>query len=311
MTILKSQIVDRLWYDCLNVTVDQLVELAQKLNIKQEVLLQALDSELLPQLRHKDQCLAMILRLVEPSKKSSVDSLHELTTKLSIFITDQFVVTVHRMDLKFIKDIQSQNDLAKLTTKQLVQVLFEESLVSFDEPLNHLDAQGEKFEESIFSTRKTNILFKQGLLLKRRSSAYKKNLKFTYEIVNKLSTHSEFKDLNYDEIREMIQRYLFYTDEILENVTSLLSLHVSMMSHKTNEASYRTNEIVRVLTVFSIFFLPLNFITGLYGMNFENIPELKFESAYFIVLGLMVFISYNLYLWMKRQGWLKTSDKNI
>ncbi|HEY1078684.1 MAG TPA: CorA family divalent cation transporter, partial [Bdellovibrio sp.] len=76
----------------------------------------------------------------------------------------------------------------------------------------------------------------------------------------------------------------------------------------TNEASYRTNEVMRVLTVFSIFFLPLNFIAGVYGMNFENMPELKAPNGYYMTLAVMAFVVVSITYWMYKKGWLKKEE---
>jgi magnesium transporter len=108
--------------------------------------------------------------------------------------------------------------------------------------------------------------------------------------------------------KDLVDRYYFYADDNLEIMTVLLNLHLSISSQMTNEASFRTNEVMRVLTVFSIFFLPLNFIAGLYGMNFENMPELKEPHGYFIILTIMGIVAVSLYLWMYRQGWLKKPE---
>lgn len=308
MKIKKVALEDRQWIDCTNLNLEQLKTLSESVQLRVEDLDHALEFDLLPQLRLTPGMMSLILRLVEPSKKSSADSLKQLTTKLSIFITDQYLITIHRLDLKFVADLVEKNQVKPFNMKQVLHQLIEFSLFTFDQPLNILETKGAQFEESIFSPKKTNSLFKQGFLLKRRSSAYKKNLKFTLEAINKLSVYSDFKDLNLEEIKENINRYLFYTDEILENVTSLLNLHISILSHKTNDASFKTNEIMRVLTVFSIFFLPLNFITGLYGMNFEFMPELKSDKGYFIVLGVMATISTALFFWIRKQGWLNSVD---
>lgn len=306
--IKKIALQDRQWIDCTHLNLEQLKSLCESIQLKVEDLDHALEFDLLPQLRVTPGMMSLILRLVEQSKKSSADSLKQLTTKLSIFITDKYFITIHRLDLKFVADLVEKNESQPTAMKQVLQTLIESSLHTFDHPLSVLEAKGEQFEANIFSPKKMSSLFKQGLLLKRRSSAYKKTLKFTIEAINKLSNHNDFKDLNFDEIKENINRYLFYTDEILENVTSLLNLHISILSHKTNDASFRTNEIMRVLTVFSIFFLPLNFITGLYGMNFEFMPELKSEKGYFIVLSVMGLISSTLFFWIKKQGWLSPGD---
>lgn len=70
----------------------------------------------------------------------------------------------------------------------------------------------------------------------------------------------------------------------------------------------RMNEIMKTLTIVSAIFIPLTFIAGLYGMNFENMPELKKRNGYFVILGVMLFIGIVLILYFLRRGWLKRSD---
>jgi magnesium transporter len=71
-------------------------------------------------------------------------------------------------------------------------------------------------------------------------------------------------------------------------------------------AANRTSEIARVLTVMSGVLLPLTLISGIYGMNFENMPELKWELGYFGVLGIMAAVALSLLLAFRRLGWLGT-----
>jgi magnesium transporter len=70
-------------------------------------------------------------------------------------------------------------------------------------------------------------------------------------------------------------------------------------------ASHRTSEVMRVLTVFSVFFLPLTFIVGVYGMNFEFMPELRERRGYPAVLVFMGIVTLLIYRWFHRSGWLK------
>jgi magnesium transporter len=86
-------------------------------------------------------------------------------------------------------------------------------------------------------------------------------------------------------------------DAIHENVNNLLNLHISLASH-------RTNEVMGVLTIFSVFFLPLTFIVGLYGMNFDYMPELHHEMSYPVVVGIMLLIVILTYIWFKRKNWI-------
>ena len=125
------------------------------------------------------------------------------------------------------------------------------------------------------------------------------------DTLNKMSSRPDYQGLDLHLHRDFVDRLLFYAEEINENVTMLLSLHLSLSSHQTNVASFRTNEVMRVLTVVSIFFLPLNFIAGLYGMNFEYMPELKDPNGYYYILGIMGIVSGGLFYWMYRKGWMQ------
>jgi len=58
---------------------------------------------------------------------------------------------------------------------------------------------------------------------------------------------------------------------------------------------------MKVLTIFSAFFLPLTFIAGIYGMNFDVMPELRWQNGYFYTLGVMVLICLIVFLWFKRK----------
>ena len=67
----------------------------------------------------------------------------------------------------------------------------------------------------------------------------------------------------------------------------------------------RMNHIMKVLTVVSSIFIPLTFIVGVYGMNFEHMPELKYPNGYYTVIGVMVAIGVGLLSYFIKQGWLK------
>ena len=97
---------------------------------------------------------------------------------------------------------------------------------------------------------------------------------------------------------ERIESLHTWADEIHDNVSNLLTVQLNLASH-------RTNEVMRILTVFSAFFLPLTFLVGVYGMNFEFMPELSRRWAYPAVWGVMVIITLGIYIWFRRRGWLK------
>jgi magnesium transporter len=71
----------------------------------------------------------------------------------------------------------------------------------------------------------------------------------------------------------------------------------------------RMNEIMKVLTIVSAIFIPLTFIVGVYGMNFENMPELKYQNGYFIIMAFMLILGISLLVYFIKRGWLKREDE--
>lgn len=86
-------------------------------------------------------------------------------------------------------------------------------------------------------------------------------------------------------------------DSQREQVSNLMDLYMSSVSQKMNQ-------VMQLLTLISVIFIPLTFIAGIYGMNFENMPELKSEYGYFIVLGVMGFLATFMFAIYKLKGWL-------
>ena len=98
-------------------------------------------------------------------------------------------------------------------------------------------------------------------------------------------------------MQENAESYHFYADELVEDANTLLNVQLALASH-------RTSEVMRVLTVFSVFFLPLTFIVGVYGMNFEFMPELRESWGYPAVLAFMAVVTLAIYRWFRSRGWL-------
>ena len=80
-------------------------------------------------------------------------------------------------------------------------------------------------------------------------------------------------------------------------ISGMLDIYLSSISNKMNE-------VMKVLTIFASIFIPLTFVAGLYGMNFEFMPELTWHWGYFGVLGVMALIGISLMVYFKRKRWL-------
>ena len=96
--------------------------------------------------------------------------------------------------------------------------------------------------------------------------------------------------------------------EQAERLSSLASLHYEITSDLINGyislSSHRLNNVMRVLTVVTVLFVPLTFIAGIYGMNFQHMPELASRYGYYIVLGVMAVLTVTLLAVFRRKGWI-------
>ncbi|TXD47978.1 CorA family divalent cation transporter [Polaribacter sp. IC073] len=100
----------------------------------------------------------------------------------------------------------------------------------------------------------------------------------------------------FSELKEQTNNLISNIDFELQELESKINLIFSIQGH-------RLNEVMKTLTILSVIFIPLTFLAGIYGMNFENIPELKSENGYFILLGIMVLISILSVWYFKRKKW--------
>ncbi|NVJ89374.1 MAG: magnesium and cobalt transport protein CorA [Flavobacteriaceae bacterium] len=100
----------------------------------------------------------------------------------------------------------------------------------------------------------------------------------------------------FSELKEQSNNLITSIDFELQELESKINLIFSIQGH-------RLNEVMKTLTILSVIFIPLTFLAGIYGMNFENIPELKYKYGYFILLGIMVVITFLAVWYFKRKKW--------
>lgn len=107
---------------------------------------------------------------------------------------------------------------------------------------------------------------------------------------------TEKQNSRLNDLRELITRVKGHADSVQKDIEVAVQLHFAAVSHQTNR-------VMRTLTVMSAIFFPLTLITGIYGMNFHNMPELSWKDGYFVVLGTLVVVGGGLFLAFKRRGY--------
>ncbi|AOW10714.1 magnesium/cobalt transporter CorA [Flavobacterium gilvum] len=121
----------------------------------------------------------------------------------------------------------------------------------------------------------------------------------------------DIKSMKDDDVFDEIEHdnYSFFTRlyqkclELLEQIESDMGLLESASNFFFAAQAHKMNEIMKTLTVISVIFIPLTFIVGVYGMNFDNMPELKYHNGYFLVVCFMFMVVIAMVVYFKKRRW--------
>jgi magnesium transporter len=306
-TIVSSSDPAFIWVDLVHPSREELANVARKYGLHPTSVEDSLDPEHLPKYERIGTTTFIIVRAIDTAAEDDCSTLHEMTRKVAIFYGVDFLVTIHRSEQPFLTEIiekhrhPSPPEGAERRQSFLPRILIEiinESVTTYQKPLEEAEGAIDQFEATVFGEHEFAGLLRRIYLVKRRVTLMRRMLSHTLDAVKKLVPASEPSAPLYQDLRENVESMHFYAEELLEDVNNLLSIQLALASH-------RTNEVVRVLTVFSVFFLPLTFIVGVYGMNFHFMPELREPWGYPAVLVGMGLVTLAIYLWFRRRGWLR------
>lgn len=293
------------WIDFEGPSPKDLEEIGRRFQLHETSIQDCLDPEHLPKFEIINDINFMILRAPEESPPKKGISIQDLTRKVALFWSPQFLITIHRTPLNCV-DHTKQNLIETHSAIEILVKIMSSILKSYEKQIDKSFIDLESHESGVFSVPGSKPFhIKSAYFFKRRTFVNKLILKLTRDAISKLTSNSQTTTPLFQDLKENCESLFFYVDELYENVTTLIGLHVSLATQKTTEASYKTGEIIRILTLFSIFLLPLNVITGIYGMNFENMPELKSPYGYPLAITAMLIVIITTYIYMHRKGWLK------
>ena len=298
------------WIDVIDPSQEDIEEISEKYGLPQHTILDCLDPEHLPKFEKlNNNTYFLILRAYDETAPKDADTMQELTRKLALFMSSTFMITIHRKDQPYLMAIREKwksQEEPTSTMNDIVADLFIGMIASYDAPIDRGLNQLELLEMGVFHVQGVKTFkIKEGYFLKRKAFVFRRIMRTSLDLLPKISSSFDIQTSRWQDVKENAEALFFYADELTESVTSLINLHISMATQKTTEASHETNEVMRVLTIFSIFLLPLNVITGIYGMNFAKMPELQWEYGYPFTICVMLVFLISTYVWFKRKRWLK------
>jgi len=298
------------WIDIVAPTPDELKAVAAEYDLFPTLVADSLDPEHLPKFERVGQTNFVIARAYDEQSGPGAGTVQELTRKVAVFAGPDFVITIHRTDQPYFARLRARYEeraaraapggyterRRSVPTRLLIELL-NAVIATYEAPLEGVEAQLDGIEDDLFAEVVSASLLRDVYMLRRRITLVKRMLWHTLNATVRMTPLGSPSAPLFQDVRENAESMHAYADELLEDANNLLHIHLGL-------ASQRTNRIVRVLTVFSVFFLPLTFIVGIYGMNFRYMPELEHRSGYPAVWGVMVVVTIAIYLWFRRRGWL-------
>ena len=283
------------WLDISNPSEKELDLLSVQYKLHPYTLKDCLEPDHLPKYENLDNFNFIILRIYAKEETPGAHTVQELTNKIAIFFNESVLITVHRRNVDFIEELKEKYiDTKKCTIiSEIVSKIIRYALYSYERPALALSEEIDEIESVIFLKTIHRAQLERFYFLKRKASVSKNILIQTQEILSR-HTSTERDKIVIQDIRDLHLKLITLFDQAQEDVNNLSNIYLSLSSQKTND-------VVKLLTIFSVFFMPLTFIAGIYGMNFENMPELKMKYGYFATLVFMLVVAIIIFIWFKRK----------
>ncbi len=288
---------DTVWIDVSTKDKKELKELEKKFKLYSRDLEDSIDAREIPRLAHRKDYTFIVLRSLT-EKSGSVP--------LGVFLSKRFIITVHHKEIKPLKNFfdvvltkEGKEFFSRGVDFLFYKVVSEINRYSNGQ-LEKFDDKIEKVEDKVLNNRIQNA--NELLPLKKHLGFFKKALSSNRAIIEKLQnkTSKYISNKNYLDLNNLhveIMQAESTVDYQREKLTVVSEMHMTATSN-------RLNDIMRSFTVLASIFLLPTLISGIWGMNFANIPFYNDTYGFYIPIVLMVASIILLFVFFKRKKWV-------
>lgn len=230
-----------------------------------------------------------------------------ISEQISFVLGNQFLLTFQEAEGDVFEGIRER---LKVTPSRIRSSNLDYLLYAFiDSIVDHyylvIESLGHKvetLEDQLFLGTSEYDITSQIQGLKREVLRIRRSVFPLREVVNRLekSDHRLIEKQTTTYYRDVYEHII----QILENIDINREMIWGLMDMHMTAISNRMNEVMKVLTIIATIFIPLTFIAGIYGMNFQHMPELEYQNAYFVLLGVMFLLVIGMLIYFKRKKWL-------
>jgi magnesium transporter len=246
--------------------------------------------------------------------KNETNSFNFVTKEMDGYLGKNYVVTYHHENFRSIdtvkRQLRSSPYVCSRGADYLLHQILDQIVDLYIPVVDDFDNAINTIEERIFRMKRAdNSILEEIMDLKRSVNRLIRISSKQLNVLYRLA-HGEFPLISqnilpfYRDVYDHLQRVSDLAENYRDLIGGLLDIHFSIIANKTND-------VMKVMTIISTIMLPLSVIAGIYGMNFENMPELKTRNGYFMTLAAMALVAAGLLVYFWRKGWLFDNEEKL
>jgi magnesium transporter len=280
---------------------EMIQKLGELFDIHSLLLEDMLNTDQRPKITENDKLLIIILKILDFDEKTK-----ELTSdQISLILDDNYLITLQEKEGHYFDTIRERirkgtGRVRRKGADYLTYVLLDTIVDNYLLNIEILGSIIEKTEGRIFIPKQKGLI-EEIYKHKTEINFLRKNIRPVKEILHHLiENESGF-------IEDENMKYFRDLNDLVVQATETVEIYQIMLNDQMNiyhaNLDLRANEIMKVLTVFSAFFIPLTFVAGVYGTNFEYLPEIKLKFGYLYFWIVLALITISLIIYFKKRKW--------
>lgn len=288
------------WVHCnLNQTPD-FNKVIEKLSLPDPVVNLCRQDDIMPKLIDADDAISVQIQCVQSEELSDKNEVHY--SNLILHLTSQFCFTAGSQPLPVLSEFMeiSQKAIRYAKTPCFILFLMIDSTVNdYARVLFNFELLTEKMDMRIHEV--DNNIYNEVAEVKQQVMLMKRNVISVREILMRISGRKIA--VISEQCQSSLNNLSTHAHMLVHEIDSIRELLNSLLDQIDNALMQKMSETMRVLTAFASIFLPLTLITGIYGMNFQWMPELNWKYGYFIILFVILFCGSALLYVFKKRKW--------
>ncbi len=282
--------------------LDLMKEISRTFDVEQLVLADVLNTDDRPTVHEYSNCIFISIKMLQLNEETGEISVENL----SLILTDSMLISFQETKGDVFEPVRERirSNKKRIRNSGTDYLLFTLLDIVIDNYIYIISLLGDEIEDL-----EAEVLIEPEQTVIDEINSYKRELNFLRKNINPAKEmilaltkiDSDIIDDSTDPYFKELLDNIYQATESSDSYREILSDQLNIY-HTT--ISSKLNDVMKFLTIFSVIFIPLTFIAGIYGTNFDFVPELHFKYGYFIMWGVMIFVTIGMLVYFRKKKWL-------